>query len=86
VTAILQFFVLFAGPIGVMLLLGFLVTRWGLRSLRRAPAAPHLEVIPGAAERADGTSGEPPSQEGRPPLRLVDHASRAAHRNRPGSR
>jgi len=71
VQAIAQFCVLFAGPIGLVLLLGFLILRWARQSRRREPLAPRFEMIPGAAEPGDEEPGETPPAAGRPPLRLV---------------
>lgn len=46
----IQFFVLFAGPIGLIALTGFVVSRWVLQSRRRERSAPQLHVIAGGAK------------------------------------
>ena len=53
-----QFFVLFAGPIGLVLLTGFVVTRWLSISLsRRRPGPgerPELRVVEGGRQDDPG--------------------------------
>lgn len=60
--ALAQFFVLFAGPIGLVLLTGYVVLRWLGVSLRRSrpePAErPELRVLEGG--RRDGPREEAP--------------------------
>jgi hypothetical protein len=46
----IQFFVLFAGPIGLLALTGFVVSRWVLQSRRRERCAPQLHVVAGGAK------------------------------------
>lgn len=58
--AIIQFCFLFAGPIGLVLLTGFVVTRWLGISLRRGcdpGEPPELRVLPGG--RSDDPGAEP---------------------------
>lgn len=74
-----QFFVLFAGPIGLVLLAAFVIVRWGIRSRRRREReAPRLAVIPGRANAEAEKPAEPAPGE-RPALHVVSHG-------RPGAR
>lgn len=51
--AIFQFFVLFAGPLGLMALTGLVISRWVWQSRRRRePRTPDLQVLPGGADAA----------------------------------
>ena len=75
---IVESIILFAGPIGLLLLTLLVVVRWLLQSRRRERREPHLEVIPGEAGKREAEATGPSSEE-RPPLRIVGNG-------RPGSR
>jgi hypothetical protein len=78
VLQIAQFIVLFAAPLGLLLLTLLVVVRWLLQSRRRERREPHLEVIPGEAGKREAEAAGPISEE-RPPLRIVGNG-------RPGGR
>jgi len=78
-----QFFVLFAGPIGLALLAAFVVLRWLIQSRRRREReAPRLEVIEGEAKHEAREPAEPTHAE-RPSLRVVSHGRSGARREGP---
>jgi hypothetical protein len=83
VQGLAQFFVLFAGPIGLALLAAFVVLRWLIQSRRRREReAPRLEVIEGEAKDEAREPAEPTHAE-RPSLRVVSHGRSGARREGP---
>jgi len=80
VQALAQFFILFAGPIGLALLAAFVVLRWLIQSRRRREReAPHLEVITGEAKDEAEEPAEPAHAE-RPSLRVVSRGHSGTRR------
>lgn len=78
-----QFFVLFAGPIGLVLLGAFVVLRWLIQSRRRREhEAPHLEVIAGEGKDEAREPAEP-ALAARPSLRVVSRGHPGARREGP---
>jgi len=78
-----QFFILFAGPIGLALLAAFVVLRWLIQSRRRREReAPHLAVIAGEAKDEAQEPAELAHAE-RPSLRVVSHGHSGARREGP---
>ena len=67
-----QFIVLFAGPIGLVLLAAFVIARWVIGSRRRrAREMPQLEVVSGARAREARTPADDEPAAERPALRVV---------------
>jgi len=80
VQGLAQFFVLFAGPIGLALLAAFVVLRWLIQSRRRREReAPQLAVIAGEG-KAEAREPAEPDQAERPSLRVVSHGRSGARR------
>jgi hypothetical protein len=55
-----QFFVLFAGPMGLLGLTALVVSRWVIQSWRKERAEPRLRVIPGGADDASRSPEQRP--------------------------
>lgn len=67
-----QFIVLFAGPIGLLLLAAFVIVRWvAVSRRRRVREAPQLEVVPGTGMQDPRTQTRDTPAAERPALHVV---------------